>query len=133
MLAYRRGDKVTRSSFQAINVTSKPCPDDIDELCRLCSPVCPKFTRFQVAAEDWKASRLLTSGLNIFLFSADNGVLLTSSNCDLDIEIEFLCDRGSFSILSDLRSSDDTSTVTVTFLLVTAIFGDNSGLLHLAS
>lgn len=39
-----------------------------------------------------------------------------------DIKIEFLCDTGDFSILSDLRESDDTGTVAVTFCLSAAIF-----------
>lgn len=50
-----------------------------------------------------------------------------------DIKIEFLCDRGIFSILSDSWNSDDASIVTAAFYLSTAISGDNSGLLHLGS
>lgn len=36
MLASRRGDKVTWSSFQAINVTSSPCPGKVDLTAEWC-------------------------------------------------------------------------------------------------
>lgn len=50
-----------------------------------------------------------------------------------DIKIESLCDGWDFSILRDLWNSDETSIVTMTFLLKTAILKDNSDLLHLGS
>lgn len=50
-----------------------------------------------------------------------------------DIKIEFLRDRGIFSILSDSCNRDDASIVTEAFYLGTAILRDNSGLLHLGS
>lgn len=40
MLASRRGDKVTWSSFQAISVTSRPCPGKVD----LTAECCPAWT-----------------------------------------------------------------------------------------
>lgn len=47
MLASQRGDKVTWSSFQAINVTSSPCPGKVD----LTAEWCPARTRRELSKE----------------------------------------------------------------------------------
>ena len=78
MLASRRGDKVTWSSFQAINVTSSPCPGKVD----LTAEWCPARTRRGLSKEQ---SLPLTHFLSLLpslqLFSFSRPASLPLSFC----------------------------------------------------